>query len=107
VNGPSGDTNAERIEETVGRVLRLGVTASSLCLGAGLAASLIMPATGFTRALLTGGLLVLLATPASRVVVSAVVYVRSRDWLFVALTLVVLLELVASVVAALHASASL
>jgi uncharacterized membrane protein len=43
---------------------------------------------------------ILLATPAARVIVSVVEYVRERDWLFVALTLAVLLGLAASVWAA-------
>jgi uncharacterized membrane protein len=49
---------------------------------------------------LTTGLVILLATPAARVMVSAVSYARERDWLFVALTLTVLAELIASSIAA-------
>jgi uncharacterized membrane protein len=101
---PAGDADAASLERKVGHVLRLGITASSLCLGAGLATSFVGGKAEFARPLLTAGLLVLLATPASRVVVSAVVYLRSRDWLFTALTLVVLLELALSVLAALHAA---
>jgi len=90
------------LEEKVGRVLILGTTASSVCLGVGLASALLGVGVRFTRPLLTAGLLVLLATPASRVLVMAVAYLRSRDWLFVALTLVVLFELALSVAAALQ-----
>ena len=43
----------------------------------------------------------LLATPVARVVVSTVQYVGERDWPFATLTFVVLLELIASAVAAL------
>jgi len=50
--------------------------------------------------LLEAALIVLLVTPAARVVVSIIEYVRERDWLFVALTLVVLAALGGSVVAA-------
>jgi uncharacterized membrane protein len=39
----------------------------------------------------------LMATPAARVILSAFTYLRRRDWTFAILTLVVLLELVASV----------
>jgi uncharacterized membrane protein len=99
---PDAGTHADRLERTVGRVLMLGITASSLCLGAGLVLTLIGVKAEFTSLLLTLGLLMLLATPASRVVVSAVVYARSRDWLFVALTVIVLLELALSVIAAMH-----
>jgi uncharacterized membrane protein len=41
--------------------------------------------------------MLLMATPAARVVLSAVSYARRRDWVFVALTLIVLLQLLASV----------
>jgi uncharacterized membrane protein len=51
--------------------------------------------------LLNAGIIVLLATPVSRVVVSTVEYVVERDWPFATLTFIVLLELVASAVAAL------
>jgi len=44
---------------------------------------------------------VLLATPVARVVVSIGQYVSERDWTFAALTLIVLLELMASAAAAL------
>jgi uncharacterized membrane protein len=51
--------------------------------------------------LLNAGIIVLLATPVSRVVVSTVEFVVERDWPFATLTFIVLLELVASAVAAL------
>ena len=101
---PADVTGAHGLEKRIGRVLRLGITASSLCLGVGLAMALVGVKAEFARPLLTAGLIVLLATPASRVVVSAVVYMRSRDWLFATLTLIVLLELALSVMAAIHAS---
>jgi uncharacterized membrane protein len=54
------------------------------------------------NALLTAGIVVLLATPVMRVAVSSVAYARRRDWLFVTLTLVVFGELIATIVAALR-----
>ena len=54
-----------------------------------------------TGRLLTAGLLVLMATPMLRVLLSLVEYVRMRDWLFVATTLVVLAELSVAVASAL------
>jgi uncharacterized membrane protein len=93
---------AQRLELAVGRVLRLGITASSVCLGVGLVLALTMVGAGPARVLLTTGLMILLATPAARVVVSAVDYAREHDCLFVVMTLIVLLELAASVVAALY-----
>ena len=89
-----------RLELAVGRVLWFGVLASSICLGVGLGLGLGIPASQFARRLMNTGLLLLLATPATRVVVSVVDYARERDWAFVMLTLIVLLELAASVVAA-------
>ena len=91
------------LELTLGRLLGIGVTISSLTLGAGLLAALTLGASGVTTFLLTAGVLLLLATPVTRVVVSSVGYARRRDWLFVVLTLIVLAELIASIIAAARA----
>jgi uncharacterized membrane protein len=88
-----------RLERTIGAVLRAGVIASSLALAVGLVLQF-MNAPG-AQLLLHVGILTLLATPVARVVVSIVGYVRERDWTFATLTAVVLLELLASAVAAL------
>ena len=95
-------TNAgnPRSEIIVGRALTLGITASSICLGAGLLTS----AAGLDRlagVLLPAGLLILMATPAAGIAVTALVYTRQREWLFAGLTLVVIAEILASVLAAL------
>jgi uncharacterized membrane protein len=90
-------------ESTLGRLLGIGVLVSSACLAAGLVLTLLRPAGGPQRALLTMGLLLLIATPITRVAVSAAIYARRRDWVFAALTAIVLLELFASVAAALFA----
>jgi uncharacterized membrane protein len=89
-----------KLERLIGVVLRAGVMVSSTCLAVGLVLSL---ATGgaVAAALLNVGIVVLLATPLARVIVSTVQYIGERDWLFATLTVVVLLELVASAVAAL------
>jgi uncharacterized membrane protein len=89
-----------KLERLIGTVLRAGVVISSTCLAVGLLLSL---ANGGALAafLLNAGIVVLLATPLARVVVSTVQYVSQRDWPFAALTFIVLLELVASAVAAL------
>jgi uncharacterized membrane protein len=103
--GDSGNDRAvdgaPRLEAIIGVVLRVGVTTSSVCLVAGLALSFV-PAVGPRAAwLLHVGIIVLLATPVARVVVSIVEYVGERDWTFATLTIIVLLELMASAVAAL------
>jgi uncharacterized membrane protein len=89
-----------KLERLIGTVLRAGVVISSTCLAIGL---LLYLATGGALGvlLLNAGIVVLLATPLARVVVSTVQYVSQRDWRFAVLTFIVLLELVASAVAAL------
>jgi uncharacterized membrane protein len=86
------------LELLIGRVLRIGVTASSICLAAGLVVALVVPGAGLM--LLNVGILLLIATPAARVVLSIVEYVIARDWPFTLLTTIVLMELVAGAVAA-------
>ena len=70
------------------------------CLGVGLVLSFL--GTGpIALIVLDIGVIVLLATPVVRVVVSIVEYTSGRDWAFVGLTAIVLVELAASAVAAL------
>ena len=88
------------LELTIGRVLRLGVGASSVLLAAGLLLTLAHEADGLAPIVLTAAIVILLATPAARVVISVAEYVRERDWLFAALTSIVLLTLAGSVVVA-------
>jgi uncharacterized membrane protein len=90
-----------KLERLIGIVLRGGVIVSSACLAAGLLLSILIGDGGVAGILLNAGIIVLLATPLARVVVSTVQYVSDRDWRFATLTFVVLLELIASAVAAL------
>jgi uncharacterized membrane protein len=90
------------LEVTLGRLLRIGVTISALALGAGLAVAMTLGAGALSTFLLTAGVLLLLATPIARVVVSSVGYARRREWLFVILTMIVLGELIASIAVALQ-----
>ena len=92
--------STSRLEGVISIVLRTGVVTSSVCLGVGLALSLI-GAGELSRLMLNVGVIVLLATPVVRVLVSIAEYVSERDWGFVMLTAVVLAELAASAVAAL------
>ena len=91
-----------RLERIVGVVLQLGVMASTVCLAVGLVMSFLDGGAGVARFLLNTGVIVLLATPVARVVVSMGEYALQRDWVFVGLTLTVLLELLASGVAAMY-----
>jgi len=99
----SGDREPEAppLERWVGRVLRFGVMASSACLAVGLVLVLINGQGGVAGVLLQAGIIILLATPVARVVVSIVQYASARDWTFFTLTMIVLVELMASAVAAL------
>jgi uncharacterized membrane protein len=89
------------LEERLGRILRVGVYASSACLGLGLLLSLTTGAVAVSGWLMTGGLMMLMATPVARVAASVVEYGVHRDWTFFTLTAIVLLELCAGIVAAL------
>ena len=93
--------HASRLEQVIGGVLRAGVTASSICLGVGLVLALFAGAATIATMLLQIGVIVLLATPVARVLVSVIEYAQQRDWRFTLLTLIVLVELLASAVAAL------
>jgi uncharacterized membrane protein len=89
----------QRLERLLGRVLVTGVVLSASILAAGIVFTL----TGWPAApvLLRIGLIVLMATPILRVVVSVAEYVRLRDWFFSATALAVLLVLLTSVTLAL------
>jgi uncharacterized membrane protein len=90
-----------KLERLIGIVLRAGVIISSTCLSIGLLLWLTTGGGQVATILLNVGIVVLLGTPLARVVVSTVEYVIERDWTFATLTFIVLLELVASAVAAL------
>jgi uncharacterized membrane protein len=92
--------STSRLEHVISIVLRTGVVTSSVCLGVGLALSLV-GASAPAQLVLNAGVIVLLATPVVRVLVSIAEYISERDWAFVMLTAVVLVELAASAVAAL------
>lgn len=87
-----------RLEVLIGRVLRIGVTASSVCLATGLVILFVSPTS--SNWLLQAGLVLLILTPAARVVLSMVQYASARDWMFTSLTAIVLLELVGGAIAA-------
>ncbi len=91
------------LEHTIGFVLRGGMTVAAAALAAGLALSFVPSTREPSRALLAIGIAVLLLTPIARVVVSFVEFVSRRDWLFVALTGVVLCLLASAFIAAFSA----
>src|SRR5262245_60543193 len=88
------------LEQLIGLVVRAGAVPSTVCLAAGLVMTPAGYGGGLTQLLLVGGMIILLATPVARVVVSVVGYAHERDWTFVMLTVIVLLALAGSLVAA-------
>jgi uncharacterized membrane protein len=96
-----GEKKTRRLEQLIGTVLRAGVMTSSIGLGLGLALSFISATSAIANILLQVGIVVLLATPVARVLVSIVEYAQQRDWKFTLLTAIVLVELAVSAVAAL------
>lgn len=86
----------EQMELVIGRVLKTGVFVSGVCLAIGLVLLYVPPARHAATILINAGLIVLMTTPATRVVVSVYEYFRERDWLFVVLTLIVLVSLIGS-----------
>ena len=99
MNTPSG-SDLGRLEAVIGRLLHAGVVTSSVCLAGGLFLKCAGLLPAVADAVLSAGLVVLLATPIARVVVSAAGYARERDWVFVVLTIGVLVALAGSVFAA-------
>jgi uncharacterized membrane protein len=81
------------LEQRLGRLFVVGLTVSAAFLIAGLALYLSSPGTAAGAWPLTAGLVVLMATPLLRVIVSMIEYVRMREWFFVLTTLAVLAEL--------------
>lgn len=95
----SESLRADRNDSRAARALGLGVALSASLLVLGLILWSQSAEPWATRAL-EAGLLVLMATPATRVALSLVEYAQDRDWFFVATTLAVLVVLAAGVVSA-------
>ena len=89
------------LEQRLGRLFIVGLTVSAMFLVVGLGLYLVAPGTAPGEWPLTAGLLVLMATPLLRVVVSTIEYVRMGEWFFVLTTLAVLVELSITIIYAL------
>lgn len=123
--GPNDETNQndERVETLMGRLLQIGVLAAAFTVAVGAAVYLarhgldrphyeiftgeppaLRSLSGIARgasswrgqAIIQLGLLLLIATPVARVVFSVFAFARERDRVYVALTLVVLVILLSS-----------
>lgn len=103
-DAPATADSLAQLERKLGHLLVSGVIVSAGLLALGLSFWLFGPRGSRTDWLLNAGLVVLMATPILRVVVSVAEYVRLRQWFFVAVTVVVLAELMVTVVVALRAS---
>ncbi len=95
------DEAVSRLETHLGRLLLAGVLSASVCLGVGLAMWMIAGPSTLATAIMTAGLMILMATPILRVIVSLVEWIRMRDWFFVVTTIVVLGVLLVTVTFAL------
>jgi uncharacterized membrane protein len=91
-----------RLEIHLGRLLQAGVLTSAACLAVGLGIWMSNASPRISTPLLTAGLLILMATPILRVVVSLIEYMRMRDWFFVGTTLFVFGVLLVSLAVALN-----
>ena len=97
----SSEDALQRLELTLGRLLQVGVIAAAIALAAGLVVWMTIGPSEIATTALTIGLIVLMATPIIRVVVSLVAYIRMRDWFFVVTTVMVFVLLAATVTLAL------
>jgi uncharacterized membrane protein len=93
-------SSLERLEAHLGRLLVTGVVVSAILLSVGLALWLADAESIAALWLLNAGLVVLMATPIMRVVVSFAEYVKMRQWFFAGVTIVVLVELTVTVLVA-------
>ena len=82
-----------RLEVHLGRLLVTGVTISAILLAVGLGGWLFGPSRTTALWLLNSGLIVLMATPILRVIVSFAEYIAMRQWFFAAVTVTVLVAL--------------
>lgn len=97
----SSEDALQRLELTLGRLLQIGVIAAAIALAAGLVVWMTIGPSEIATTALAIGLIVLMATPIIRVVVSLVAYIRMRDWFFVVTTVMVFVLLAATVTLAL------
>jgi uncharacterized membrane protein len=89
---------AGRLERILGLVLKAGALTSTGLLALGLVLQLAGVEASLSAGLTRAGLIVLMATPVVRVVVSVGEYAVEKDWLFFALTASVLVILLGSLV---------
>jgi uncharacterized membrane protein len=87
------DPRLSAIERLLSRLMLAGITSSAISLLLGLVVLLVSPGAAVGTAIVTFGLMVLMATPALRVIVTVVESIRLRDWFFVATAIAVVVLL--------------
>ena len=80
----------DRLERWLGKTLGAGTMFATTLLALGLLLQLVGVNAGLSDRLSRAGLIVLMATPVARVLISVAEYAGQRDWPFLALTLTVL-----------------
>lgn len=93
--------NVSAFERVLGRLLGIGIGLATALLGTGLVLTLVAPGD-MASWLLNAGLLVLMATPATRVVLACGEFVRTREWFFALASIGVLGVLAMTVWIAMH-----
>ena len=86
----------ERLEVSLGRLLRAGIVSAAVFMTAGLVLWVANGPQAVATTSITTGLIILMITPLARVIASVIVYARMRDWFFVATTVAVFVVLVAA-----------
>jgi len=94
--------STQELERILGSVLLIGSGLSTIVLALGLTLAILWPTHSAGERLLRAGLIILMATPALRVLVSVIEYASRRDWLSTGLTATVLLVLAGSLLVALR-----
>ena len=92
--------NLQQLEERLGRLLGIGTRVSSVLLAIGLVLWMALGNRPLVAQTLALGLIVLIAPPRSRVVVSAVGFAAQRDWQMLGMTALVIISLLISLVVA-------
>ncbi len=96
------DAGSARLERWLGRILGVGAVTSTTLLALGLVLQLANVLPNVADDLTHLGLILLIATPVARVVASVVDFTMSRDWIFTALTSLVLVILLGSLLVAIR-----
>ncbi len=96
------ENGSDRLERWLGKILGIGVLASTALLAAGLVLQLLGVLPGLAAGVTHAGLCILIATPVARVVASVIDFTLARDWLFMTLTGLVLVILLGSLMVAIR-----